>query len=526
MSGTGLARSSILASAFAALAASLVLFVTAPYGPGASPDSVTYLSVARSVADGEGWVRFDGRPYVAWPPLYPLALSAGIGAGLEPATSARVLGALSYAVTLAMLVLTLARVTGSLSWAALGGILALASPPVIETYATAWSEGPFTALMAVAFWLAVRAEPDPRRRDVVALGVVLGAVCLTRHVGVVLAAAVGCWLLLLPATRRERLARGLLFGGVTAIGPLGWALRNLAETGTAAGGRGGASAPLAENAHEFATSLATLLSFDGLGAPSLALAAGVVLGLAGLGLAVAWRARPRPPAIPGLPALFILLYVAALIGLATWTPVSPLFGQRFGMPVWIPFVMLGISLGAAAWRRLPAPGPRVALALVLGLVSLNAVAAAAIRVGEHRERGVVILGRAEWHSSGLIDAVRSRHPGTTVLSNNPHAIYFHTRFPVDYAPRRRGFRSETLESGTLAGLRRRVAAEGAVPLAWFLFYGKGYGYYTPSELAAEGFCLLGRDELADGIYFEITDLARCPGPRLVPPRSRARAAGR
>ena len=56
--------SGLVAGAFAALAAILVLLVTAPYGPGASPDSVTYLSVAANLVEGEGWVRFDGLPYI------------------------------------------------------------------------------------------------------------------------------------------------------------------------------------------------------------------------------------------------------------------------------------------------------------------------------------------------------------------------------------------------------------------------------------------------------------------------------
>ncbi len=526
MSRTHVARSWILACGFAALAATSILFVTAPYGPGASGDSVTYLSVARSLADGEGWVRFDGRRYVAWPPLYPLALSAGIGAGLEPVSAARILGALAFAVTLVALVLTLARATGSLGWAAFGGLLALASPSVNETFATALSEGLFVSLMSVTFWLAVRAGPQPRPRDLFALGIVVGAACLTRYLGAVLATAVGAWLLVLPAKPGDRLRRVGLFGGVAVLGPAAWMLRNLALTGTPAGGRGGAFTPLARNAEQFATGLAGSLSLDALGAIRPWLAAAIVFGAVGLGLAAAWRARPGPPAVPALPAIFVLLYSLGLVALASWTPVSPLFEMRFAMPVWIPFVLLVGALGAVAWRRWPGRNPRIALAAVLALATGHGLAAAAVRAGEHRERGVHYMGRAEWHASGLIDAVRSRHTGATVLSNIPHGVHFHTGFPVDYAPRRHGFRSQAEVAGSLEALRRRVALEGSVPLAWFLVTSPGYSYYTPKELAAEGFCLLGRDRATDGIYFEITDPARCSGPRVVAPPGRGHPAGR
>ena len=441
LTGTRLAHSWILAAGFAVLAGSVIAFVTAPYGPGASGDSVTYLSVAQSLADGNGWVRFDGRRYVAWPPLYPLALTAGIGAGLEPASAARLLGALAFAVTLAFLVLIVARATGSLVWAAVGGALALASPAVLETYATAWTEGPFTALMTVAFWLAVRRETALARRDLLGLGLVVGAACLTRYVGVVLAAAVAGWLLLLPARPRERLQRMLLFGSAAALGPFVWLLRNFLETGTPAGSRGAAITPLAKNAEQFATGLATTLNLDALGAIRPALAAAIVFAPVALARGLAWRARPRLQPAPTLPALFILLYAAAMMGLATWTPVTPLFALRFATPVWIPLILLVCILAAAAWRRWEKPSARIALATLLVLAGVHGLAATAVRVGEHRERGVHSIGRAEWHGSALIDAVRSRHTGATLLSNNPHGVYFHTGLPVDYAPRRHGFRS-------------------------------------------------------------------------------------
>lgn len=303
-------------------------------------------------------------------------------------------------------------------------------------------------------------------------------------------------------------------------------LRNLVETGTAAGDRGAAVTPLARNAEQFATSLATTLNLDALGAVRPVLAAAVVFGVAGLALALAWRGRPRLAAAPTLPALFIVLYASAMVGLATWTPVTPLFALRFATPVWIPLVLLVCVLAAAAWQRWETAPVRIALAAALTVAGVTGLAATVVRVGEHRERGVHSIGRAEWHGSALIDAVRGRHTGATLLTNNPHGVYFHTGLAVDYAPRRHGFRSEASSGATIEKLRDRVAAEGRVPLAWFLFFGRGYGYYTPKELAAEGFCLLGQDRLADGIYFEITDPSECPGPLVVPPDSRGPGAAR
>jgi hypothetical protein len=241
-------------------------------------------------------------------------------------------------------------------------------------------------------------------------------------------------------------------------------------------------------------------------------AALLVLGLATAGLALAWRARPQPPAFPALPAAFVALYAAALVVLASWTPVSPLFELRFAVPLWSPFVLLATGLAAALWRRSPAGASRVVVAGLLALTLANGLRAAGSRIAEHRARGVHEMGRAEWHGSGLLDAVRSRDTGATLLTNKPHGVWLHTRVAVDYAPRRQGFRSARAVEGSLDALRARVAREGSVPLAWFRVVSPGYRYYAPGELRAEGFCLIQRGRFDDGSYFEITDPARCaPG---------------
>src|SRR5262245_63939659 len=54
----------------------LVLVMGARAGPGVTPDSVTYLSTAESLRADGSFRRYDGAPYVEFPPLYPLVLAA------------------------------------------------------------------------------------------------------------------------------------------------------------------------------------------------------------------------------------------------------------------------------------------------------------------------------------------------------------------------------------------------------------------------------------------------------------------
>ena len=73
---------------FAVIAASFILTSGWNFGLGVSPDSVSYISTADSLSQGEGLRTFSG-PFVSWPPLTPLSLYLGkalSGSALHSAT--------------------------------------------------------------------------------------------------------------------------------------------------------------------------------------------------------------------------------------------------------------------------------------------------------------------------------------------------------------------------------------------------------------------------------------------------------
>ena len=73
----------------------LSLLSTSLFGSGLSPDSVYYISIARNIAAGNGFVTFMGAPMIEWPPLYPLILAIpGILFKIDPLISAPYIGAI------------------------------------------------------------------------------------------------------------------------------------------------------------------------------------------------------------------------------------------------------------------------------------------------------------------------------------------------------------------------------------------------------------------------------------------------
>ena len=60
-----------------AVLAGVATWVATRHGPGLSPDSVTYLSAARNLAAGRGYVDLTGQANTTFAPGYPAVLAAG-----------------------------------------------------------------------------------------------------------------------------------------------------------------------------------------------------------------------------------------------------------------------------------------------------------------------------------------------------------------------------------------------------------------------------------------------------------------
>ena len=57
------------------IGASIVLILTSRHGAGLTPDSAAYIS-ARNLAEGNGFLTYNGLHLVVQPPLYPIMLAA------------------------------------------------------------------------------------------------------------------------------------------------------------------------------------------------------------------------------------------------------------------------------------------------------------------------------------------------------------------------------------------------------------------------------------------------------------------
>ena len=99
-----------------------VLYATAS-GAGASPDSVTYVQIARNFVQGHGLSQLGPNsthlPATQYPPAFPLLLGFVGKAGIDPVDAARWINVLLSACTTLLIAAWVHRATGQRLWPAL-----------------------------------------------------------------------------------------------------------------------------------------------------------------------------------------------------------------------------------------------------------------------------------------------------------------------------------------------------------------------------------------------------------------------
>ncbi len=208
------------------LAFSLLYWVDQPL----TRDEREYLSLARSLAAGHGFVydaeilKDDVQPF-GRAPGYPAFLAiVGGGHALTSSvpTSVKVAQAVLGGIGILLIAALADRFAGARAGRIAAGIAAI-YPPLIWISAFAFSEALFWPLGLLVAWLFDRAlKPDSRLRSLgLILGALTGAAVLVRGAMLVFVGVAGLWLLI---SRRSMLAVTFALGVSLVLAP--WALRN------------------------------------------------------------------------------------------------------------------------------------------------------------------------------------------------------------------------------------------------------------------------------------------------------------
>lgn len=471
-----------------------VIELTEPPGPALDPDALAYLGAAASLAHGHGlrvpsagWSSNDSTaPLVHFPPGFSATIALGVVAGATPVNAARLVEATAAAVTVVSIVLAADAAGGVIAALVAFGIVAV-TPAFTIVHASVLSEPLFLALLALFTWQLSRERRGTDTRRTLLLGALAAAATLVRYAGASLVAAVvldAWWTVDGPwrTTWRQRARRAFVAAELPVVALAIWTLtrphsgdaETIRDVGVYTSGLGD-----------------TLLG--GVHTAERWLAPGVEAGVAGTMAALAVFAAlcalvvhtSRAARRGMVPATERRLYRATSIVLLGYVlvvgasrlladPGIPL-DERLLAPV---FLLVALTLGvafAAFWRAsfLDRRG------LVLFTVGITAswmwgsVDVTSAWVNDFRTDGGDLAGY-EWTASPLVAWAAQAPPGTTLYSNWPAAVWFHTGRATHEIP-------SDLDPVTASGFRDKIEREHGALLA---FPERAGDYVPPDSLAA------------------------------------------
>lgn len=419
------------AVACAALIGAAVVSRMNQKGVALTPDSLSYLGMARTLADGHGYASPFGSPGLppetGFPPLYPTLLAAADVTGISVLRWAVWVNAGAFAALIALVAAMVYDLSRSALATVLAAALTLTFVPLLDLYVHVWSEPTYLVWQVLALWMLARHNARGGRGNLVAAGVAAGLGALTRYAGIALLPA-GVIVLLAARRRplRARLVDCAAYAAITAV-PLGlWLLRNVLEAASATGRKVSYHQVHSERIHRAWLTVSGWIGVLRLGSPAglwwvaVLLAVAVAAGLVwyrsfdGLRNDVGW----------GLVAAVVFVVVYAVF---LWVSVAVAargvhFTGRILSPLMVGLILAVVMAGQVSWSSSPA---RYAVPALLGLVAVVGVAHGgqlerdAVRAaGSYREPFYV-----QWRSSSLIRRVEALPAGTVVYSNLPGPLW-------------------------------------------------------------------------------------------------------
>ncbi|HEY3291326.1 MAG TPA: hypothetical protein VGK87_14450, partial [Anaerolineae bacterium] len=424
--------------------AALIIAATSTYGAAADADSAAYVSAARSLLAGNGFVMYDGTPFVNFAPLYSLVLAAFGFFKIDPLESARFVNALGFAGIIVVSGVWLHRHTDSAIVALPGALAALLAMPLILISVFVASETLFI-LLTLLFILALeQAIVSHRRSALVVCAVICTLAMLDRYIGITLLFT-GLLLILLRRDQPllRRLFDAVVFGAIASLPLLGWYARNYFVTGTLAGVRAAPISSLGDNIFYamdtvnawFAPGLnPAILRFVLVSLPLVAMLSVLVIRTVDTG-------KPQDAIPPSrlLPLLtFVLLYISFLIASSTLVAYDRI-DSRLLSPIYMPLLLLIVYSGWLLVRRIGKPDLRRTLRWLLAVAFVLWLAWPVIASQTTAGETVATGGgggytSANWRNSSLIAYLKQHPPAGRILSNAPFTVYLLTGLSARMSP--------------------------------------------------------------------------------------------
>jgi hypothetical protein len=461
-----------------------------------SPDSVSYISAARNLLNGQGLKIIESQsgmgelvPLTQYPPLYPSLLALTAVLKTDPVKTAGWFNALLFGANLLLLVRILRALIDS-KWIILFGFLLFwSSIPFLTIHLWAYSEPLFIFLELWGLYLLARYLKDMKLSTLASAALIIGLSFMTRYAGAAL--VITGMVVLFSGVRRsfKRKSMDVAFFIILSCSPvLLWIIRNIHVADRAASRR------FAYHPVSMAQLEIGLRSASGLLMPAayprilseFILLSGFVVLVSGY---ILLRRKTGQADISSSEVkyltftllVFILTYGLFLVVSKSFFDAATPFSERILSPPFIAallagvFILNGILLDRKKRRWVP---PLIATLCVFFVFSASVQSFTFMKKHYNNPMG---YSHPAWKSSETIQKVRTLAPGILIISNAPDAVYLLTGRPSGSIPSK-------IDSGTLRinesypseieELKRKLQHKGGVVVYFDLI---NWRWYLPTE---------------------------------------------
>ncbi|MFC2028852.1 ArnT family glycosyltransferase [Chloroflexota bacterium] len=475
----------ILVGIFALSGFGIVLYSTLENGAGIWPDSVVYISVARNLIEGNGFIMYDGSPLILWPPLYSILLAIfGKVFGADPLVLVPLINALTFGLVVFFAgLLILGSVYDHPILIVAGLVIVMFSNLLFPVAVMALSDLLFVLITIISLYLVGRYLNNGNDKNLILFSISATLSPLSRYIGLVLIIW-GCLIICFhqKLSRKKKIKHLPLFLIISTVPISIWAIRNYILDGSFFGIR---QAPIFKLGEILSFGISSITSWYFTGGVSTHISIsilvivfcifGIWLGLRGLNLL---KNVETPKANFLLFSdLLVIIYLGSVI-LYSMTRYIAVNDMRTWSPIFIPLTLILLIM---IRRIFDHQQNSIIKVFIFALVALNFVFWLVFQIPQLKTHLSSIrtngywLSDHSWKSSQTIQFLRENTLECKVYSNAPDVIYILADKETNLLP---GRGNESIDVTTLKG---QWPQEDQVCLVWFTNISRRI-LYTKDEL--------------------------------------------
>jgi 4-amino-4-deoxy-L-arabinose transferase-like glycosyltransferase len=404
-------------------------------------DSFNYISAARNLAKGLGYVFFLDNNTVApithYPPLLSIILAVFEFVGVDALVTVRYLNALLFGLSAMLTGILIYRATKSEGFSLLGTVLFLSVVVFIELHSWALSEPLFLFLTLLGFLLFDKYINRKKLATLFGLSVVLGLCFLTRYVGIANIATITLVTMVVGKSKvKRRLFDSAVIVAVSVTPVLLWTYRNYTLTQTINNRNIGLYPPVQKNListfHTFFTWYLPEKAVIGFERYYFYLL--VVLGISIVVLI--YRFRKHSIVIDLIQSIkhvhplnlvyicYIAIYTGVIFFSKTFIDPGTGMSDRIFSPVLLVSILLAVNWLSHIWRSAHTIGRLLAILLSVYLFAFF-ISSSVATVPKLHENGLG-LGKKSLQNSETMHLLSELAKDKDIYSNDPFAVYFYT----------------------------------------------------------------------------------------------------